>query len=115
MDAHAVAVRCHFVCHKAGDSPDADAAKLVFVRLPWLLLQPLEALVHLACQDLVRVYADEHGLAPFSSILRRSLNHTRESMRTMPREPSTVRSMPSLMTDVPTTVWTTQGRRYSRA
>src|SRR5919108_5484760 len=35
-------------------------------------------------------------------------------MRTIPWEPSTVRSMPSLRTVVPTTVPTTHGMRYSR-
>ena len=35
-------------------------------------------------------------------------------MRTIPLEASTVSSMPSLITEVPTVVPTTQGRRYSR-
>src|SRR5256714_15601535 len=36
-------------------------------------------------------------------------------MRTIPREPSTVIFIPSLITDVPIMVPTTQGMRYSRA
>ena len=47
-------------------------------------------------------------------LLEASLLSYLESMRTIPLDPSTVSVIPSFMTDVPTTVLTTHGRRYSR-